>query len=66
MSTGDLVVGAIIALLAIGAIYVLWNNHRKGKSSCGCNCSGCSKTGSCDSCNVTIDENETCDCCKKD
>jgi len=61
MTTGDLIVGAIIIALVIGAIAIMWNNHRKGKSSCGCNCSGCHKTGAP---NVAIDEE--CDCCKKD
>jgi hypothetical protein len=66
MSSGDLIVLAIVIALAAGAIYVLWNNHRKGKSSCGCNCSGCSKTGQCESAIIPIDGDNTCDCCKKE
>ncbi|MBO6084503.1 MAG: FeoB-associated Cys-rich membrane protein [Candidatus Methanomethylophilaceae archaeon] len=66
MSSGDLIVLAIVIALAAGAIYVLWNNHRKGKSSCGCNCSGCSKAGQCGSAVIPVDGNNTCDCCKKE
>ena len=65
MSSGDLIVIAVISLMVIGAVLVLWNNHRKGKSSCGCNCSGCSQSATCRSPNVTIEDNESCDCCKK-
>ena len=66
MSSGDLIVLAIVIALAAGAIYVLWNNHRKGKSSCGCNCSGCSKAGQCGSAVIPVEGNNTCDCCKKE
>ena len=66
MSAGDLLVGAVIALLMIGAVYVLWKDHRKGKCSCGCNSSCCSKAGSCGLNKVTIEEDGPCDHCKKD
>lgn len=62
MTTGDLIVGALIALLIVGAIAWIWHDKRKGKSTCGCNCSGCSKSPNL----VAIDEGDTCDCCKKD
>ena len=42
MSTGDMVVLAIVLLLVIGAICSLIRAHLLGKCSCGCeNCSGC-------------------------
>ncbi|MBR4685763.1 hypothetical protein PED39_07970 [Methanomassiliicoccales archaeon LGM-RCC1] len=62
MSSGDLIVIAVISLMVIGAILVLWNNYRKGRNSCGCNCSGCPRSATCKSPNVEI---EDCDCCKK-
>jgi len=57
MTTGDLIVGGVIALMVIGAILVLIRNRKQGRNSCGCKCSGCcgNRTP-----NVTIDE-ETCD-----
>jgi len=66
MSVGDLIVIGIIAALALGAVFVLWNDHRKGRSSCGCNCSGCSKSKSCGSPIVKIDDENSCNCCKKE
>jgi len=66
MSSGDLIVLAIVIALAAGAVFVLWNNHRKGKGSCGCNCSGCSGSKTCGSPIVPTDEERTCDCCKKE
>jgi len=66
MSSADLIVIAIITAMAIGAIYVLWSNHRKGRSSCGCNCSGCSKACTRRASVVRVEDDETCDCCRKD
>lgn len=65
MTTGDIVVAAIIAAMAVGAILVLWYNHRKGKNNCGCNCSGCPGSKTCKTINVKIDDDETCECCNK-
>ncbi len=62
MTWGDLVVGGVILLWIAIAVYVLVRNRRKGKNSCGCNCPGCSAGRSP---NVTIQEEDTCDCCKK-
>ncbi len=66
MSSGDLIVLAIVIALAAGAVFVLWNNHRKGRGSCGCNCSGCPSSKTCGSPIVPSDEKKTCDCCKKE
>jgi len=61
MTTGDLMVGALIALMVIGAIAWLWHERRKGRNSCGCNCPGCSRAPVL----VTIEDEDSCDCCKK-
>jgi len=61
MSMGDLIVGGVIAIWVIAAIYVLVRNKRKGNSSCGCKCSGCP---SANKPNVIVEE-DICDCCKK-
>ncbi len=65
MSTGDLIVIAVISLMVIAAIASIWNNRRKGRSSCGCNCCGCPKAGSCKASNVTIEDAESCECRRK-
>ena len=62
MNGATLAVVAIIAVLIIGAIAVLINNRRKGKSSCGCNCTHCTRCGGQ---NVIIPENDESDSCKK-
>ncbi len=38
-----------LVLVAVVAVIVieLWRNHRKGKSTCGCNCAHCAMAGSC-------------------
>ena len=39
---------AVLLLLVTGSIIAgLVHNHKKGKSSCGCNCGSCPKSGSC-------------------
>jgi len=60
MTTGDLIVGGVIALMVIGAILVLIRNRKLGRNSCGCKCSGCCGSRSP---NVIIEE-ENCDCKK--
>lgn len=62
MSTVDLLIGGIIAMWIALAIYSIIRNKRNGRNSCGCNCSGCSCAKSP---NVTIESEETCDCCRK-
>ena len=38
----------LVLAVIVGAIIVsMIRNHRKGKSSCGCGCSGCPMHGSC-------------------
>lgn len=63
MTTGDLIVGGFIAIWILAAILVLVRNRRKGKNSCGCNCSGCSSANRAP--NVVIEEESCCECCKK-
>lgn len=40
-----LILAAIVAAIIVNMI----QNHKKGKSSCGCGCSGCPMNGSCHS-----------------
>ena len=56
MSTGSLIVLAVIALIIAVAILHLVSNWRKGKSGC-----GCTKCNRCSGPNVDIE-----DCCRKD
>jgi len=62
MIMGDLIVGGIIAVMVILAIYVLIRNKRSGRNSCGCKCSGCCQSQVPNV--ITIDD--SCDCCKKE
>ncbi len=62
MTMGDLIVGGIIAVMVILAIYVLIRNKRSGRNSCGCKCSGCCQSQAPNV--ITIDD--SCDCCKKE
>jgi hypothetical protein len=62
MTLGDIAVGALIAAWAIGAILILVRNRRRGRNSCGCNCMGCPSARRP---NVTIEDGDECDCCKK-
>jgi len=64
MTAGDLIVGGLIVLMVVGAMAVLWYNRKKGRNSCGCNCSGCSKAGCCGQSMVAIDDGS--DSCEKD
>ena len=57
MTSGDLIVAAVIVLLVVGAVAWLVYSKKKGKSSCGCDCSACK---GCGKSNVDIDE---CNCC---
>ncbi len=59
---GNLVVGAIIVLLIIGAVAVLVRNKLRGKSSCGCG--GCSGCGCCHTKTVEPTDDQ-CKCCSK-
>lgn len=54
---GNLVVSAIILLLAFGSVYLIWRDRRRGVvcSGCGGNCS-CGSSRS-NPINVSIDEN---------
>ena len=61
MTMGDLIVGGIIAVMVILAIYVLVRNKRKGRNSCGCKCSGCCQSKASNV--IVIDGSD--DCCKK-
>ncbi len=48
---GNLVVGAIIALIVIAAIAYIVDQRRKGIGSCGCKCCNyCGKTSDCEAC----------------
>ncbi|MCI9438208.1 MAG: FeoB-associated Cys-rich membrane protein [Lachnospiraceae bacterium] len=44
-----ILVSAILAAAVAGVIVSMVRNKRKGKSSCGCGCAGCSMNGSCHS-----------------
>ena len=65
MSSGDIIVTAIILALIACALFSIWHSKRRGKNSCGCNCPGCSKASACNSPNVVIEDEETCDHCQK-
>ena len=42
MSTGDIIVLAVIALVIVSAVFIIVRDHLSGKCSCGCkDCSGC-------------------------
>ncbi len=57
---GNLIVGAVIVLMAAAAVYVLYRNRRAGKCSCGCSCGAC-----CRCCNAAETE-DCCDCDQKE
>ena len=55
MNTVDILTAGIIALAVIAAIVVIVRNKKKGRGSCGCDCSrcacsACSKTDAADPC----------------
>ncbi len=42
MSTGDIIVLAVIALVIVAAVLIIVHDHRSGKCACGCKeCGGC-------------------------
>lgn len=43
------IISLIIALVIASIIISMMRNRKKGKSSCGCGCSGCPMNGSCHS-----------------
>lgn len=57
---GNLIVGLVIVLMIVAAVYVLYRNRRAGKCSCGCSCGACGRCGS------TTDIEDCCDCEKKE
>lgn len=65
MNGADLIVIAVLALMVLGAIASLWYSRKKGRNSCGCNCSGCHRKHDCGSSIVTIEGDTSEDCCKK-
>ncbi|MDY4813537.1 MAG: FeoB-associated Cys-rich membrane protein [Ruminococcus sp.] len=42
-----IIIGLIIALVIFAIIISIVLNRKKGKSSCGCGCSNCPMSGSC-------------------
>ena len=46
---GDILVMGVLAVLVIGIVMHMIRDRKKGKSGCGCNCSGCSMAGACHS-----------------
>lgn len=44
---GTLIVGIIVAGIIFLAARKLYTDKKKGKSSCGCNCSCCPNNGAC-------------------
>ncbi len=51
MSTffGTLIVGLVLAVILAFVIYTMVRDKKRGKSSCGCNCSHCPSAGMCHS-----------------
>ena len=54
--SNDLVVGALVALMAAGAVAYLVIQRRRGVSSCGCK--GCTRCKAGCRTNVTVDEED--------
>jgi hypothetical protein len=44
-NAGNIAVGILVAGALVFVIIRLVNNFRKGKTGCGCGCSGCTKSG---------------------
>lgn len=44
---GTIFIGAILAAAVAAVIVHMVRNKKKGRSSCGCGCSGCAMNGSC-------------------
>ncbi|MGN1190461.1 MAG: FeoB-associated Cys-rich membrane protein [Candidatus Ornithospirochaeta sp.] len=49
VNIGAIIVCAILILIVAGVIISMIRDKKKGKSSCGCGCSGCPMSGSCHS-----------------
>ncbi len=49
INIGTIIVCAILILIVAGVIISMIRDKKKGKSSCGCGCSGCPMSGSCHS-----------------
>lgn len=44
---GTLLIGAVLAAAVVLAVFKLYRDRKKGKSSCGCGCSSCPSSGLC-------------------
>ena len=44
---GTIFIGAILAAAVAAVIVHMVRNKKRGRSSCGCGCSGCAMNGSC-------------------
>ena len=44
---GTILIGLLVAAAVALILAKLWRDHKKGKSSCGCNCSQCPSSGLC-------------------
>ena len=44
---GTIFIGAILAAVVAAVIVHMVRNKKRGRSSCGCGCSGCAMNGSC-------------------
>lgn len=44
---GTLLIGLLVAALVVLILVKLWRNHKKGSSSCGCNCAQCPSSAMC-------------------
>ncbi|MBR5202978.1 MAG: FeoB-associated Cys-rich membrane protein [Clostridia bacterium] len=44
---GTIIVSVILAIIVSLIIYKMYRDKKKGKSSCGCNCSSCPMSGEC-------------------
>ena len=47
MNTPTIIVASVVALVFVAIIAKSISDRKKGKSSCGCNCSGCAMKGTC-------------------
>lgn len=44
---GTILIGLLVAAAVVLILAKLWRDHKKGRSSCGCNCSQCPSSGMC-------------------
>ncbi len=44
---GTILTAAVLVLIIGGIIIKMRKDRKKGKSACGCNCSGCPSAGAC-------------------